>query len=39
VLSGDAEIAVENLRATGARLLDAGGGATMRGTWRTDERL
>lgn len=39
VLSGDAETAVENLRATGARLLDAGGGATMRGAWRADERL
>ena len=39
VLSGERSIAVEELRASGACLLDAGGGATMAGAWRADERL
>ena len=39
VLSGERSIRVEDLRASGACLLDAGGGATMAGTWRADERL
>jgi nucleotide sugar dehydrogenase len=38
-LSGDNSIAMEDLRATGARLLDAGGGSRLSGTWRADERL
>lgn len=39
VLSGDAGSSIEELRATGACLLDAGGGARMNGRWRADERL
>jgi UDP-N-acetyl-D-glucosamine dehydrogenase len=39
VLSGDDGVTMEELRASGASLLDAGGGSTMSGAWRADERL